>query len=1091
MNFIGFCVRHPVPVIVGVVLIILFGVISIFQIPRQLTPTVEVPVVGVSVVWPGAAPQDMESSIVERIEEQLNAVDGMREMTSTSTDSMADIRLEFDWGTDRTLAGVDVINKLNLVRDLPKDSLKPTIFMGERFAHPICFISLVGEGQNSDQLRQYAVDNLQSYFKRISGVSRVDVYGGRERHALVTFDPHKLAAYHISPAELGQVLAMANRDTPAGRIDEQTGRWTIRTVGEFRTNEDIESVILKRPGMPDVRLADLVTADVDAYKDAEAYVRIDGTSGVVLAVQKKTGENVVDIIREVKKMVGELNADLLATQKMKMAIEYDEAVYIDQAIQLLQEDVWLSAILAGAVLVFFLRSARAILTICISIPISFVGTFIFLWMLGRTLNVVSLAGLTFAVGRLVDDSIVVLENIYRHREMGKTAWQAALDGAKEVWLAVLASTLTTVAVFLPVFFIKEEAGQLFRDISLAIAISVILSLVVSVTVVPMLTARILSRVKPRQEGSTAESGVTESRGDWVGKWLLFGWLGSGFRAILMRMLRWILATTPRRIVVAGGIFLFFSAATIVFAIVTPTSYLPTGNQNFVMGFALTEAGASIDHNLAVAIEAETRVRALPQVERFFVVTLPDMMFFGARAADGDKAREMAGAISAALGNVLPDVVPEQWRAEWWKKNGQYYKKPIPGIMANAEQIGLFQRQGMTGGQTVSVTIRGNNIQDLYRIAEAMKPRLMAVPGIAFINPSYKLGKWELRLSPDPNKAAAVGLNKADVGYAMASFVNGIKVDDYRQENGRQIDLTLRGEPRYREHIEDLEDLPLWTPVGRVVTIGQIAPPTPEAGVTSVDHLERTRCVKLDCIIMGDTPVGQIVDAVNADVLQPMKDNGAIPPDYIVELRGSARDLAKMWNALKWSFALALVITYLLMAALFESFTDPLVIILSVPLAVVGGFAMLFGMMFWNMLVLGTSPPMLDVVTMLGFIIMIGIIVNNAILVVAQTLNFMKRDNLPLKEAVLAGVDSRLRPIFMSTLTSVLGMAPLVFRPGPGSELYQGLGAVIVGGLLISTVFTLILTPVLFTFGHSVTAAMHRFFVRAHVVTRDEEGRLDG
>ncbi|MBM4017442.1 MAG: efflux RND transporter permease subunit, partial [Planctomycetes bacterium] len=498
MNFIGFCVRHAVPVAVGVILALLFGLIAMYRIPRQLTPTVEVPVVGVEVRHLGAAPQDMETAVVERIEEQLNAVDGVREMTSTSEENVADIRLEFDWGTDRNIAGVDVNNKLNLVRDLPKDADKPVIYFGERFAHPIAFVSLVGEGQTSDDLRQYAVDVLQPYFKRIPGVSRVDVYGGREREAVVTFDPYRLAAHRVTPMELADLLARENRNTPAGRIDEDKGRWPVRTVGEFRINEDIAAVVLRRPGMPDVRLADLVNADVDAFKDAENYVRIDGSSGLVLAIQKKTGENVVNIIREVHKTVAALNRDLLARRKMTLAVEYDEAAYIDQAIDLLKENVWISAALAGLILVFFLRSLRAILTICVAIPISFISTFLFMWLMDRTLNVISLAGLAFAVGMLVDNAIVVLENIYRHREMGKSAVQAALDGAQEVWLAVLASTLTTVAVFIPVLFIQEEAGQLFRDISLAIAISVTLSLVVSVTVVPMLTSRILRTAAARE-----------------------------------------------------------------------------------------------------------------------------------------------------------------------------------------------------------------------------------------------------------------------------------------------------------------------------------------------------------------------------------------------------------------------------------------------------------------------------------------------------------------------------------------------------------------------------------------------------------------
>jgi len=1084
MNIIALCVRHAVPVIVGVLLLMLFGVIAMFMIPRQLTPTVEVPVVGVSVVWAGAAPQEMESAVVERIEEQLNAVDGVREMTSTSEENSADIRLEFDWGTDRNLAGVDVNNKLNLVRDLPKDADKPVIYFGERMAHPIAFVSLVGEAKNSDDLRQYCVDVIQPYFKRISGVSRVDVYGGRQRDAVVTFDPYKLAAHRVTPMELGQLLASENRNTPGGRINEDKNRWPVRTVGEFQANEDIEAVILKRPGMPDVRLADLVTADVDGYKDADNYVRIDGASGIVLAVQKKTGENVVSIIRDVHKTVDDLNKSILARQKMTLAVEYDEATYIDQAIDLLKSNVWISAALSVAVLVFFLRNVRTILAICVAIPISFVGTFIFMWLLGRTLNVISLAGLAFAIGMLVDNAIVVIENIYRHKEMGKTPFQAALDGAKEVWLAVLASTLTTVAVFLPVFFIKEEAGQLFRDISLAIAIAVTLSLVVSVTVVPMLASRILRTAKPSE-------GFGAGVGGWIGRYLLFGWLGSGFRRAVVRLLGWVLETTPRRLAVAALIFIVFGGAMVGLAYITQATYLPLGNQNFVLGYGLTEAGASVDHNLAVGKDIEARVRALPQNTRFFIVALPDVLFFGAKAANGDKAREMVAAIQTTLGNPPLAYIPEPYRQAWWDKNKQYYKEPISGIQVHAEQVSLFQRRGMAGGQSIAVTIRGDSIDELYRIAGRMKPMLAETPGIMFILPSYKLGNWELRPVLDRKRAADVGMTASEVGYAAASLVNGVKVADFRQANGREIDLTLRGDPKYRQHIEQLADIPLWTPSGRTVTLGQVAPLEPASGFSAIEHTEQQRSVKLECYFSGDAPVGAVVDHIRTRIISPLEKDGTIPPTYVVDLRGTAKDLAQIWNALKWSFVLAMVITYLLMAALFESFTHPLVVILSVPMAVAGGYAMLWGVGLWNAMVIHQPPPMLDVVTMLGFVILIGIIVNNAILVVAQAINFMKNERLAVKEAVIASVDSRIRPIFMSTLTSILGMLPLVFRPGPGSELYQGLGSVIVGGLAVSTVFTLILTPILFTFGHGFEERWHRLLVRLHVLAPAEARGPDG
>ena len=1084
MNIIALCVRHAVPVIVGVLLLMLFGVIAMFMIPRQLTPTVEVPVVGVSVVWAGAAPQEMESAVVERIEEQLNAVDGVREMTSTSEENSADIRLEFDWGTDRNLAGVDVNNKLNLVRDLPKDADKPVIYFGERMAHPIAFVSLVGEAKNSDDLRQYCVDVIQPYFKRISGVSRVDVYGGRQRDAVVTFDPYKLAAHRVTPMELGQLLASENRNTPGGRINEDKNRWPVRTVGEFQVNEDIEAVILRRTGMPDVRLADLVTADVDGYKDADNYVRIDGASGIVLAVQKKTGENVVSIIRDVHKTVDDLNKSILARQKMTLAVEYDEATYIDQAIDLLKSNVWISAALSVAVLVFFLRNVRTILAICVAIPISFVGTFIFMWLLGRTLNVISLAGLAFAIGMLVDNAIVVIENIYRHKEMGKTPFQAALDGAKEVWLAVLASTLTTVAVFLPVFFIKEEAGQLFRDISLAIAIAVTLSLVVSVTVVPMLASRILRTAKPSE-------GFGAGVGGWIGRYLLFGWLGSGFRRAVVRLLGWVLETTPRRLAVAALIFIVFGGAMVGLAYITQATYLPLGNQNFVLGYGLTEAGSSVDHNLAVGKDIEARVRALPQNTRFFIVALPDVLFFGAKAANGDKAREMVAAIQTTLGNPPLAYIPEPYRQAWWDKNKQYYKEPISGIQVHAEQVSLFQRRGMAGGQSIAVTIRGDSIDELYRIAGRMKPMLAETPGIMFILPSYKLGNWELRPVLDRKRAADVGMTASEVGYAAASLVNGVKVADFRQANGREIDLTLRGDPKYRQHIEQLADIPLWTPSGRTVTLGQVAPLEPASGFSAIEHTEQQRSVKLECYFSGDAPVGAVVDHIRTRIISPLEKDGTIPPTYVVDLRGTAKDLAQIWNALKWSFVLAMVITYLLMAALFESFTHPLVVILSVPMAVAGGYAMLWGVGLWNAMVIHQPPPMLDVVTMLGFVILIGIIVNNAILVVAQAINFMKNERLAVKEAVIASVDSRIRPIFMSTLTSILGMLPLVFRPGPGSELYQGLGSVIVGGLAVSTVFTLILTPILFTFGHGFEERWHRLLVRLHVLAPAEARGPDG
>jgi len=397
---------------------------------------------------------------------------------------------------------------------------------------------------------------------------------------------------------------------------------------------------------------------------------------------------------------------------------------------------------------------------------------------------------------------------------------------------------------------------------------------------------------------------------------------------------------------------------------------------------------------------------------------------------------------------------------------------------------------------VDLTIRGDDINRLYEIAGAILPRLSKVPGVLFVNPSFKLGNWELRPTVDRKRAADAGLTAADIGYTVLALVNGVKVADFRETSGKELDLTLRGSEAYRQHIERLGDIPLWTPRGGTVTLNHIAALRPEAGFNVIEHTEQQRSVRLECAVQADVAIGEIIDRVQTEMLEPLRADGTIPPEYIVDLRGTARDLAQMWSAIRGSLLLALVITYLLMVALFESFVHPFVIMLSVPLATAGGYAMLYLAMGWNLL-MGLPPPLLDVVAMLGFIILIGIIVNNAILVVAQALNFMREEKMPMREAVVASVDSRLRPIFMTTLTTILGMVPLVFRPGPGSELYQGLGAIIIGGLAVSTVFTLILTPTMFSFAYDFSERGRAFLVRVgFLVPRDaddqeaSEGRED-
>jgi HAE1 family hydrophobic/amphiphilic exporter-1 len=469
------------------------------------------------------------------------------------------------------------------------------------------------------------------------------------------------------------------------------------------------------------------------------------------------------------------------------------------------------------------------------------------------------------------------------------------------------------------------------------------------------------------------------------------------------------------------------------------------------------------------------------------VVLGDQVFFGARAADENEARAVAQRIQAVVGSTPPPFMPPFILEPWLQRNKSFIRRPIAGIRVFADQIGLFDRAGTFGGETINITVRGDDILRLYKIGDALQERLAETEGVRFVRPSYQIGKWELRPTVDRQRAADAGLSARDVGYAVGALVTGFKVADFREQSGNELDLTLRGDPRYRQHIETLQDVPLWTASGRTVLVGQVAPVVPAEGYNAIEHAEQQRSVSLEVTLQGEVPMEAVIRHVRQDVEPALRADGTIPVDYVVDLRGTARDLARMIEALKWSLLLALLITYLLMAALFESFAHPLVIMLSVPLALVGGYAGLWVVSFYNLFLLGTPPPQLDVVTMLGFVIMIGIIVNNAILVVAQALNFHRRDRLPMREAIVASVQSRMRPIFMSTLTSILGMAPLVLIPGPGSELYQGLGAVVVGGLAASTIFTLILTPVLFSFGYAVTERVRQLAYRWGILVPPEEG----
>jgi HAE1 family hydrophobic/amphiphilic exporter-1 len=678
-----------------------------------------------------------------------------------------------------------------------------------------------------------------------------------------------------------------------------------------------------------------------------------------------------------------------------------------------------------------------------------------MYAFGRSLNVISLAGMAFAVGMVVDNSIVVLENIYRHRQMGKSRRAAAHDGAQEVWGAVLASTLTTIAVFVPVVFIQEEAGQLFGDIAIAISCAVALSLIVSITVIPSLSAKILSAA-----GTGGDSATKGYHGLWGGVRL-----AQKFTDRIAGTVDWINGSTLRRLTVIVGLT---GVAVILSLILMPQAeYLPLGNQNFLIGFMLPPPGLNLDEMTELQAIYTTELEPLWQhepgspearaqpgggIQNYFFVTLNNFAFIVASANDSLRVRELIPAFFA--GNAK-----------------------IPGAYVVVNQSSIFER-GLGAGRNIDVQITGPELERLIALGgEVLQKVMMNLEGAqARPIPSLDLGNPEVQVRTHRRRAAELGISNRDLGFAVSALVDGVKASDFRFE-GKEIDLKLiaAGDLAHRTHL--LEQMPIATPDGRLVMLGSVAEIEVVSGPTTINHSERERTITIQVTPDERMPLEGAMSLIETEILQPMKEAGRLGGLYQAGLSGSADKLTQTGRALQLNLVLALAITYLLLAALFESFLYPFVIMFSVPLAALGGF---LGLAAVNAFI---GYQALDVLTMLGFIILIGTVVNNAILIVHQSLNHMKDEGMNPRHAIRESVRTRIRPIFMSVSTSVFGMLPLVLFPGAGSELYRGLGGVVVGGLVVSTVFTLFLVPALFSLSLDIRAGLvvrlRRFWMSPH------------
>lgn len=992
--------------------------------------------------------------------------------------------------------------------------------------HPVLAPLLPPDDLVVPQMRRFAEDEIEARFERVPGVSQSNVIGGLEDELQVIVDPEKLAARGLTLSDVRRVLNAQNEDTSAGDFWEGKRRWVVRALGQFRTPEQVTQQLLSVNNGAPVYVGDVAEVQL-GYKKPDGLVRRFGEASIAINCLRETGANVLDVMEGLRQTARTVDQEILRPRGLQLIQVYDETEYINSSIRLVQQNIFIGGALTMIVLMSFLHLgvraliaapliaatalaaayvsslffivlaalilgagiwfARGALVVALAIPTSLVASFLVLGVLGRSLNVISLAGLAFAVGMLVDNAVVVLENIHRRRQLGEPAGEAAVRGTQEVWGAVAASTITTIAVFLPIVFVEEEAGQLFRDIALAITAAVALSLIVSMTVIPTAAARLFrgrpdEDLLPELSSGVAlprpRGGATSRLSQWVVRPVQ--WFGARFVSGIVGLNRAIQATILRRAAVV--VILVGTAGWLSWALWPQVEYLPSGNRNLVFGIVLPPPGYNLDRltEIGETVERETQPYwdvdpespeaaelPFPVIGDFFFVARGRQVFFGLRAYD-----------QARAGELVPLI--------------RQVGSKIPGAIAVGKQSSLFE-QGLTAGRTIEIEITGPELPRLVAMGGMALGKVMQIMPAAQARPvpSLDLSTPEVHVQPKLVQAAEMGVSTSDLGFAANALIDGAYAGDYFLD-GKKIDLTVIGLERLADQTQKIEALPIATPIGQLVPLSAVADISLASGPEQVNHRERVRAITIEVSPPPEVPLEQAMAQIQEQIVQPLIDEGRLDGGYQITLAGTADKLSQMqqtffghWTG--WSleslismltsqFVLVVLITYLLMAALFESWLYPLVIILTVPLGAVGG---ILGLNLLNVYLgwTGQLTQQLDVLTMLGFVILIGAVVNNPILIVHQSLNHMREEQMSPGAAILESVSTRVRPIFMTTLTTVLGLLPLVLFPGSGSELYRGLGSVVLGGLMVSTIFTLVLAPTLFSLALELKYRFGKWFFR--------------
>jgi hydrophobic/amphiphilic exporter-1 (mainly G- bacteria), HAE1 family len=1050
MNFIETAVRWRHGTFVLFCLLALAGLFALIGLPLELQPGGDRPEITITTVYPGAGPTEVEDLITRPIEEQMEEVLGVKEISSVSRAGRSSITLEFAQDATPDARLVDVLNRLQQVQSLPPEAQESNVELVGGNSSPMMWIPFStkdGFEPDPDRYRDLAEEVVLPRLRRVEGVGQFLVVGGQQREVEVRVDPKALSDRNLTIGDVVRTLRENNRDIRGGPLTLGRREYRVRTLSRSQDFTEMQGFVLRRDAGGTVYLRDVATVEM-GRKPQDSGLMFNGKLAVAVGVIRQVGANVPQVAQGVRDAITQLQAEFdQRNEGIRFVYNYDESIYINQSVDSVQGNLIGGAILAVIVLLLFLGSLRTVIVIALTIPTTMLAVFIALSLLGRTLNIISLAAIGFAAGMVVDNAIVVVENIFTHMQQGKSTLRAAIDGTQEVAGGILAATLTNIAVFLPLAMVTGEIKQLFIDMTITISAAAIFSLLAAVTLVPMLSGLFLDpteaqRVLDSDRGgsSAIQPGGRQSRraasrfGAVLNRFetaifqtsAVFRRLQSKLENFLMTTVSWAIGRrrVGRRLLILA---VPISLLGISFWLLPPVDYLPEGNRNLVVWRAEPMPGTSIPEAMKQSMPLQQWLRSQPEVERIMYVDRPGAL------------RGVATILKSQFATTqgLADMV-ERMRKQ--SNNFAGYRFMVPS------RISIFRDPG----KEFEIDIVGDDLQQLGNTEREIMGKLRAMQGVRNVRSNYVAGAGEIQVIPTRDRLAELGLAESDVGSLVEAALGGRIASDFI-DGKEELDVSVELQNAFVETPEQLRQLPLFAR-GRQIQLGDVAEVRETTGPDVINHVDLERSITLIVSLANDAPLGALVDRAETEILAPLR--ATLPTGYRLELAGTADQLATTVSQLASAFLFSVFITYLLLVALYRSFLYPLVIMATVPMGMSGG---LLSLVLANR-VFGMSVP-LDMITALGFIILTGVVVNNAILLVDRALQLQDEGD-DYDASLYNSTKDRLRAIFMSAGTSVLGMLPLAIVPGQGSELYQGLGIVLTGGLAFSTVLTPTVVPAL-------------------------------